>query len=316
MANDHYVPQFYLRSFTPSGSPGRIYIYRRNRRPSLVGIRSVASEEDYYTMKSNITGVQKDQVDQLFRNLETGAAPIINHLLSAPNTRLADNDRGILSMFIAFLAFRTPRARANLMRMESEARVQILRILAGHKEFFQQEAKRAGIDPEEAEAARQAVFELGDDLRVEFYGGESEDYIMRTQLEMADHITDIISRKYRYLLECTGGYFLTSDHPVVLAPPKNYPAHLGLGFEPATILLPLSPKRCLLLTNRPIAGVKLPGCLLLPFRRFMKNNGTVIKVDEASVEAVNRLIISQAHEAVFSHERLDAVEHAFNQTAG
>lgn len=315
MANDHYVPQFYLRSFAPPGSPGRIYTYRRNRRPSLVGIRSVASEVDYYTMKSNITGVQKDQVDQLFRNLEMGTAPIINHLLTASNTRLTENDRGILSMFIAFLAFRTPRARANIMRMESEARVQILRILAGHKEFFQQEAKKAGIDPDEAEAARQAVFEMGDDLRVEFRGGESEDYFMRRQLEIADHITDIIGRKYRYLLECTGGYFLTSDHPVVLAPPENYPAHLGLGFEPASILLPISPKRCLLLTNRPAADLKLPGCLLLPFRRFMKNNGTVFKVDEAKVEAFNRLIISQAHEAVFSHERSDELERAFNQTA-
>lgn len=47
----------------------------------------------------------------------------------------------------------------------------------------------------------------------------------------------------------------------------------------------------------------------------MKNNGTVIKVDKARVEAVNRLIIYQAHEAVFSHERSDEVEQAFNQTA-
>ena len=114
---------------------------------------------------------------------------------------------------------------------------------------------------------------------------------------------------------CAGGYFLTSSHPVVLAPPENYPAYLGLGFEPATILLLLSPKRCLFLTNCPIAGLKLPSCLLIPFRRFMKNNGTVIKVEEGSVEAVNRLVISQAREAVFSHERLGEVEHAFNQTA-
>ncbi|HEU4502622.1 MAG TPA: DUF4238 domain-containing protein, partial [Nitrospira sp.] len=89
----------------------------------------------------------------------------------------------------------------------------------------------------------------------------------------------------------------------------------GLGFEPASILLPISPKRCLLLTNRPAADLKLPGCLLLPFRRFMKNNGTVFKVDEVKVEAFNRLIISQAHEAVFSHERSDELERAFNQTA-
>ncbi|MGB9182100.1 MAG: DUF4238 domain-containing protein [Pyrinomonadaceae bacterium] len=314
MANDHYVPQFYLRSFTIPARTGWIVSYGRNSQPRERAIRSVASIDDYYTMRSNITGVQKDQVDQLFRNVESGAAPVLNHLLAAPNTRLHPNDKEILSMFIAFLAFRTPRARANVMRMDSEVRIQILRILAGHKEFFHQEAERAGIDPEEAEAARQAVFEMGDDLRVEYQPGETEDYFMRTQLEMADRVSDIINRKFWYLLECTGGFFITSDHPVVLARPENYPAYLGVGFEPATIFLTISPKRCLLMTNRPILGLRFPGCLMLPLNRFRTNNGTLIKVDEAKVEAINKLVMSQAYEAVFSHTRSAGVEQAFNQT--
>ena len=92
MANDHYVPQFYLRNFSPPTTPGRIYSYRRNLRPALVGIRSVASEENYYTMKSNLVGVQKDQVDRLFRDIESGAAPIIDYFLTSPNTRLQPNE--------------------------------------------------------------------------------------------------------------------------------------------------------------------------------------------------------------------------------
>jgi len=74
--------------------------------------------------------------------------------------------------FIAFLAFRTPRSRANVMRMDAELRIQILRILAGYKEFTHQEARKAGIDPERAEQARQAVLEMGDDLRIEYQPGE------------------------------------------------------------------------------------------------------------------------------------------------
>jgi hypothetical protein len=315
MANDHYVPQFYLRNFSPPTRPGRIYSYRRNARPSLVGIRSVASEEDYYTMKSNIIGVQKDQVDQLFRDIESGAAPIIDYFLTSPNTRLHVNDRGVLSMFIAFLAFRTPRSRANVMRMDAEGRIQILKILAGYKEFIHQEARKAGIDPDEAEAARQAVLEMGDELTIEYHPGESEDYFMCTQVEMADHVSDIIHGKLWYLLESTSECFVTSDHPVVLARPENYPAYLGVGFESATVLLPLSPQRCLLLVNHPIPNWKFPGCLLLSFRRFRTDNGTLIKIDEDKVQAINRLIISQAYQAIFSHCLSGELERAFNQTA-
>ena len=273
----------------------------------------MASEENYYTMRTHVTGVRKDQVDQLFRNIETGAAPIVNHFVTAPNTRLNANDRGVLSMFIAFLAFRTPRSRANLMRMDSEAKIQILRILAGYKEFFHQEARKAGIDPGEAEAARQAVVDTGDDLRIEYQSGEHEDYFMRTQLEMADQVSDIIHDKFWYLLESTNGFFVTSDHPVVLARPENHPAYLGVGFESATILLTLSPRRCLLLINHPIPGWSFPGCFLIPFRRFRTDNGTLVRIDETKVDAINRLIISQAYEAIFSDNLSAEVEQAFNR---
>jgi len=121
--------------------------------------------------------------------------------------------------------------------------------------------------PERAEQARQAVLEMGDDLRIEYQPGESEDYFMCTQLEIADRVSDIIEGKFWYLLESTSEFFVTSDHPVVLARPENYPAYLGVGFQSATVLLPLSPQRCLLLVNHPIPNWKFPGCLLLPFRQ-------------------------------------------------
>ena len=52
MANDHYVPRFYLKNFAVAGKPGRVWCYQCNRRPSLRGVKSVASEEDYYSLKT------------------------------------------------------------------------------------------------------------------------------------------------------------------------------------------------------------------------------------------------------------------------
>ncbi|MGI8839038.1 MAG: DUF4238 domain-containing protein [Pyrinomonadaceae bacterium] len=33
MAKDHYVPQFYLRNFSPRGKQNQIYLYRRGLAP-------------------------------------------------------------------------------------------------------------------------------------------------------------------------------------------------------------------------------------------------------------------------------------------
>src|SRR6266542_3982429 len=48
MAKDHYVPQFYLRNFSPAQSPNQIYRYRKTEGPQLVAINSVACEIGYY----------------------------------------------------------------------------------------------------------------------------------------------------------------------------------------------------------------------------------------------------------------------------
>ena len=48
MAKDHYVPQFYLKNFSPWGKRNQIYVYRRGLVPELVGIKTVACDEDYY----------------------------------------------------------------------------------------------------------------------------------------------------------------------------------------------------------------------------------------------------------------------------
>src|SRR5882724_11520862 len=78
MAIDHYVPQFYLRNFSPSGKQGQIYLYRRGVPPELAGIRNVASDEDYY----------KDKVDKTLKKQERESAPIIQKLLNASKIEL------------------------------------------------------------------------------------------------------------------------------------------------------------------------------------------------------------------------------------
>lgn len=104
MANDHYVPQFYLKNFAASGKATRIYLYRRRVPPRLERIKRVASDEDYYTMKADIQGVDQKRIDKFFQQMENLAAPVVKKLLSASKMDLSSDDREMLSTFIAFLS--------------------------------------------------------------------------------------------------------------------------------------------------------------------------------------------------------------------
>lgn len=314
MANDHYVPQFYLRNFEIPNRRRWIFEYRKGQPPRPRAIRAVASIDNYYSLNGALADNERRSIDRLFQQLETGTAHIINHLLTADNTHLHPDDREILSMFVSFLAFRTPHARSRVMRMDAQGRAQILRILAGYQEFFVQQAQRIGIDADEAEAARQAVLDLGDDLQIE-YGEGADDYFTGAAFEMADFVVPLVNEKYWNLLECSDGGFVTSDNPVTLVRPKDVPPQLSIGFEQATIILPISPRRCLILSNSPVPREFMRDALLqLLFHPFqvLVHKRKVISISRDEATAINRSIISQAHEGVFAHLLSDEIQQTFN----
>ena len=99
MAKDHYVPQFYLRTFQIPTEPGLIYLYRRKFRVRKITIRKVAQAENYYDLKRNDPTVDKAGVDNLMGMSERKAAPVVQHLLTASSLTLSDDERTYLSWF-------------------------------------------------------------------------------------------------------------------------------------------------------------------------------------------------------------------------
>jgi len=60
MANDHYVPRFYLNNFSVGGRPGHVFAYKRGIPAPYKtrSIKTLASENDFYRLKS----VEQDQI--------------------------------------------------------------------------------------------------------------------------------------------------------------------------------------------------------------------------------------------------------------
>jgi len=206
---------------------------------------------------------KRNQIDQVFQQLESGASRIIAHFLTSSNAWLSP--------------------------------------------------ERIGIDPDEAEAARQAVLENSDDFYID-YGHGADDFFLGTALEIADRVTPLLLGKQWNLLESDKGSFITSDHPVVLVRPEYCPELIPIGFDQARVIFPLSPGRCLLLSNEFVPKryrrQYLLDRLLHPLRTFGPERRRIININEAEVSAINRLVISQAHESVFSHHLVAEIEAA------
>ena len=115
-------------------------------------------------------------------------------------------------------------------------------------------------------------------------------------LALGEMITPIIRHKEWHLLDSkTSRVFITSDNPVVLLPPENYDPRLGLGVMNALIALPLSPRRCLFLTNgKGTSGVRMLG--------------------RESVMAINQWTILRAHKQVFSNLKSEDIRIPFDKT--
>jgi hypothetical protein len=260
-----------------------IYSYKRKLKPKAISIRLVAQQEDYYDLKRNDPSVDKDGVDQLLWMSEQNSAPIITRLLTAPSLSLSGEEKGHLSWFVGLMALRTEFAREMLISLQTAFHNRdIKKMLKDDKEF--QELIKANPDAkiEELEMARKGFLE--DDLKLEFgRGGETEDHFMGQQLGFANDIVKIIQHKHWNLIETNNSRsFLTSDNPVVTMPAPHHTPDMPFGYADGDVLLPLSPKRALFFTNRPLAN-------------------KIIQIHRNKMPEFQFYSITQCQSSVFSH---------------
>jgi hypothetical protein len=295
MANDHYVPQFLLRNFEIQGKPGWIYSYKRGFKPKMIGIKSVASEDEYYTLKSSGGLIDRDFPDQFLTRLESETAPIIKKLLTATEIDLSDEECFILIWFIALLFYRTPWARAKLMNMDKALRIHDIKEACRNKELFAKimQEQRPDMSPEELEQGRLGALDFEENLKLEFVGDDVDDHFLERAFRMAERLIPTLLKKNWALMECSDEQvFVTSDNPIILLPPPKITEGMPFGFLNAPFFFPLSPKRALQLSH---------------FREI-----GVVNVWGKRMERMVEQMIVYGHKAVFSNIVSDKFQEIFD----
>ena len=287
MAKDQYLPQVYLRNFSPRGKQNQIYVYRRGLPPALVGISSVACDEDYY----------EDKVDNTLSRREKESAPIIKKLLTAPKVDLSEKERKRLSAFVGTLANRTPNSQERLYKQHSLVAGSLEEFFANREEFFRSERNHgfAGTD-EELEATRLGLLEGAKQSYLAHNPTKTNADLIEAALELAEDTEGVIEGRQWHLLESTTSrVFVTSDNPVVLARPEAEALWSSMELRPGSLLLPLSPTRCVLIDDA-------------------KRGDALIRVNREKAVAINNFIIAYAHNAVFANLHSKTIAEAFNRT--
>ncbi len=287
MADQHYIPQFYLRTFrdpdVPEGREPWLWVADlaektlQRRAPKNVGKKA-----DYYAFPE-VEAAGGEAIEALLSQVESAAAPAIGRLLVSPTATLKEQDRADVLYFMAFMVIRVPSSRNAAEKIAADVAKLALQMSASHPGFFENTLREAlegkeDLTPEHVEEVRQWLL---DDSKYTIRA--SPKLSIATGFEVAnDTIFPVFDRMTWAVLRARGDLrFITSDTPVCWVDPTlKPPACFGIMGRNVEATFPLSPTVCLLGT-------------------WDRSTGVFIAKD-AAVEKINARIVGFADRHVFA----------------
>ncbi len=287
----HYIPQFYLKGFTDK--QGSLWVSERFKGIRESKPKREAHRPDYYTHSEQ--GRRNETAEDILKQIESSAAPIIRKLASPQYTLTSENASHVI-MFVAFLFARVPSWRELL----NDVSVQLvwkllLGMVADKEEFYKKCAK--------AEKERGASFGINyEELRQaglnrQFDITQSQPFNLGSMcLSAIDVAKELATMGYQALYAPQGKFFLTSDSPVwTLRADGTGGVTVGMGFgwSDVEVYCPLNKRTCFRL-KRGIA----------PMGRT---------VGEQRVDFINRLTMAHAVQNLYSPEGHRRIARLFDE---
>lgn len=301
MANDHQVPQFYLRNFEIQNPPHpiprkHIYYYERGRLPIYKAIKSVACEDDYY----NIEGIYEEHSRNnnfILSTFENHSPQILRRILDQADIILSKKEKWILAYFVATLAIRSPSVHEFFEKQSISQHQLQIRNFASRKNVFYSLMKRLepNISENEIEEMRLAGLKVEEHLIISLNKNEHNKSYLRSLITVPHYV--ILARRlffynWHLLIIQSDKFYVTSDNPVVFLSPR-LKDRLSLWKSP--VFLPINPKIALLIHPFSFANKK-------------------IFVEDDLIDFYVKQSVSFAKDAVFSHIKLTEIQKLFSET--
>jgi hypothetical protein len=281
MANDHYVPQLYLKEFSIPSKPSHVFRYKRGELTKPRPIRNVASSEDYDLLVHEDATFKKDTIANLIKEVENKVAPLIKRLIKEPTPILSKEEKECLCLFVAYLLNRVPASRNYSINFFKASRIAEAKFTAEEKDIFDERMKNSGLSPEKLEELRLKTVDFEKHFTLHMDPDLEGDISLMNSFLGAQFANQILNDKWiSFLNNGTRKEFVTSDNPVILSPDPTVAERIPY-LAHAVVYLPLSPQKALLFVNH-------------------KPQKTVVNVKREWVEDVNSRLIGYARDCLFS----------------
>ncbi|WKD51131.1 DUF4238 domain-containing protein [Microbulbifer spongiae] len=297
-ANNHYVPQLYLKQWVDSENKVCIYKTLVSHENEKIwrkkSIASIAYQKHLYTQL--ITGSESDDLEKwLDKNYESPAqAPIYK---AVNDKKLSKHDWYVLVRFLACQDVRTPARLLEHLSRQSHKQEQILQdILERIKHDSENDLLLySGAAEDSCELDKSFPLKVRvernpndsemDRLRVESYIGRATwIHSLKHLLKYSEKV--LHQHKWSIIKPARGYSWPTSDNPVIklnYTDENNYDYGGGWGRERGNIFFPLSPQHAMFVQigDKPIL------------------KGT--RLSEALTKQVKKFIVEHAHRSIFSN---------------
>lgn len=174
-----------------------------------------------------------------------------------------------------------------------------LKLLAADKEEFHRTSKLIEPDtpPEKIEEYRLLLLDFDEHFTITHTDdGENEFYFMGQGISIAQELAKILYKKHWHLIESDNSrVFLTSDQPVVLLPDHHHRPGMPVGYYDGRVMLPLTPKRALLMTNSPLKNAIIP-------------------IKEEKMREYQWYIITRCYQLIYSHMESEEFQKILDNT--
>lgn len=238
----HYVPQCYLKRFTPDGLVTSNFF-----------ALDFLDKKSFWPTPGSVCGVRDfnrvEIPDQPIDALESALAGFDDLLDKALDTIERDRDLRddhatcVLLNFASNVAVRNPRFRAQQEGFQRRLQEHAMRMVVADREIYEFElrsAKKAGYVAESMNVPFEQMREFIERRKytIEFPHG----YHVVTEFDAQDTVLRTMAARNWLLLRAGGSNeFITSDLPVILLPVQGSRMPAGFGIEGTTVLLPISP---------------------------------------------------------------------------
>lgn len=280
----HWVPQFYLKNFSISKSDERVYMYRPNVDPELVGTSSIAVSKDLYTFKEATGNKSTRVMEAIFSEHEDIVAPIIGKIIESESIPDDEEDRSNLAAFVSFLYVRGPSFNEWMRNMDAEHLKLIQRSLTEKPEILRQKFNQVGVSFSSEKEFLEMLAFMRDPERYDIKMKGGEEHYFRRAVDIAKDIFGILvsNKSWHLLTSPHKRHFITSDNPVVIQELHDCPPHMASGLLNGTILLTISPRFCIAFRSMPLID-------------------KVVNLNRKDVDQINKSVANSALRQLYAH---------------